>query len=54
MDDLKNKMQDVENLMHADEDRQNDLLKMRLEQRRARRKKLEDKLAEVEVVIKDN
>lgn len=31
MDDLKHKMQDVENLMHDDEDRQNDLLRMKLE-----------------------
>jgi len=54
MDDLKHKMQDVENLMHDDEDRQNDLLRMKLEQRRARRKKLEDKLTEVEEVIREN
>ena len=34
--------------MREDEDRQNDLLKMKLDGRRARRKKLEEKLEEVE------
>lgn len=54
MDDLKGKMQQVENLMHDDEDRQNDLIRMRLEQRRTRRKKLEENLREVEKVIQEN
>lgn len=51
MDDLKNKMSHVENLMHDDEDRQNDMLRMKMEARKARRKKLEDRLADVEEVI---
>lgn len=51
MDDLKNKMQNVENLMHDDENRQNELLKMKIEARRGRRRKLEEKLDEVENVI---
>lgn len=54
MDDLKGKMQEVENLMHNDEDRQNDLIRMRLEQRRTRRKKLEENLKDVEKVINEN
>ena len=51
MDDLKSKMQHVETLMHDDEDRQNDMLRMKMEARKARRKKLEDRLADVEEVI---
>jgi hypothetical protein len=51
MDDLKSKMQHVETLMHDDEDRQNDVLRMKMEARKARRKKLEDRLADVEEVI---
>lgn len=51
MDDLKNKMQHVEHLMHEDEDRQNDLLRMKMEARKARRKKLEDRLADIEEKI---
>lgn len=54
MDDLKNKMQNVEHLMHEDEDRQNDLLRMKMEARKARRKKLEDRLADVEDKINSN
>lgn len=34
--------------MHEDEDRQNDLLRMKMEARKARRKKLEDRLADIE------
>ena len=44
-------MQNVEDLMHQDEDRQNDLLRMKLDARRAKRRKLEEKLEEVENVI---
>jgi uncharacterized protein YqgV (UPF0045/DUF77 family) len=51
MNDLQNKMQNVEDLMHQDEDRQNDLLRMKLDARRAKRRKLEEKLEEVENVI---
>jgi len=51
MDDLKSKMHNVETLMHDDEDRQNDMLRMKMEARKARRKKLEDRLADVEEVI---
>ena len=51
MDDLKSKMQHVETLMHDDEDRQNDMLRMKMEARKARRKKLEDRLTDVEEVI---
>jgi hypothetical protein len=53
MDDLKFKMQDVENLMHEDEDRQNDILRMRLDQRRNRRKKLTEKLGDLEQIINE-
>jgi hypothetical protein len=44
-------MQHVEHLMHEDEDRQNDLLRMKMEARKARRKKLEDRLADIEEKI---
>ena len=53
MNDLQNKMQNVEDLMHQDEDRQNDLLRMKLDARRAKRRKLEEKLEEVEAIIND-
>jgi uncharacterized protein YqgV (UPF0045/DUF77 family) len=51
MNDLQNKIQNVEDLMHQDEKRQNYLLQMKLDARRAKRRKLEEKLEEVENVI---
>ena len=48
MDQLENKMQRVEDLLLDDKDRQNDMLKRQLEQRRLRRRKLNEKLAEVD------
>ena len=48
MDQLENKMQRVEDLLLDDKDRQNDMLKRQLEQRRLRRRKLNEKLVEVD------
>jgi hypothetical protein len=48
MDQLENKMQRVEDLLLDDKDRQNDMLKRQLEQRRLRRRKLNEKLLEVD------
>lgn len=48
MDQLENKMQRVEDLLVDDKDRQNDMLKRQLEQRRLRRRKLNEKLVEVD------
>jgi hypothetical protein len=44
MNDLQNKIQNVEDLMHQDEKRQNDLLQMKLDARRAKRRKLKENL----------
>ena len=51
---LEDKMEHVEGLLLKDEDRQQDMLKMKLEQRRLRRRKLQDKLETVQAVIKNN
>jgi hypothetical protein len=48
MDQLENKMQRVEDLLVDDKDRQNDMLRRQLEQRRLRRRKLNEKLVEVD------
>jgi len=48
MSQLENKMQRVEDLLLDDKDRQNDMLKRQLEQRRLRRRKLNEKLVEVD------
>ncbi len=48
MNDLQNKIQNVEDLMHQDEKRQNDLLQMKLDARRAKRRKLKENLEQVE------
>jgi hypothetical protein len=44
MNDLQNKIQNVEDLMHQDEKRQNYLLQMKLDARRAKRRKLKENL----------
>jgi hypothetical protein len=51
MNDLQKKCRNVEDLMHQDENRQNDLLRIKLDSRRAKRCKLEEKLEEVGNVI---
>ena len=48
MNDLQNKIQNVEDLMHQDEKRQNYLLQMKLDARRAKRRKLKENLEQVE------
>ena len=48
LNELQGKMQNVENVMKADENRQNELLARRLDARRQKRKKLTEKLNEVE------
>ena len=54
MDQLEGKMQRVEDLLVDDKQRQADMLKRNLEQRRLRRKKLNEKLVEVDVQIQKN
>lgn len=54
MDQLEGKMQRVEDLLVDDKQRQADMLKRNLEQRRLRRKKLNEKLVEVDVEIQKN
>jgi len=48
MDQLEHKMQRVEDLLVDDKDRQQDMLRRQLEQRRLRRRKLNEKLVEVD------
>ncbi len=48
MTQLESKMERVEELLLDDKDRQNEMLKRSLEQRRIRRRKLNEKLVEVE------
>ena len=48
LNELQGKMQNVEDVMKADENRQNELLARRLDARRQKRKKLTEKLNEVE------
>jgi hypothetical protein len=51
MDQLENKMQRVEDLLLDDKDRQQEMLKRQLEQRRLRRRKLNEKLIEVDETL---
>ena len=46
--ELQGKMQSVEDMMKQDEKRQNEVLARMLDARRAKRKKLTDKLQEIE------
>lgn len=48
MDQLENKMQRVEDLLLDDKQRQQDMLKRQIEQRNARRRKLNEKMIEVD------
>lgn len=48
MTQLESKMERVEELLLDDKDRQNEMLKRSLEQRRIRRRKLNEKLVDVE------
>ena len=52
--ELQDKIQNVEDMMHADEKRQAELLQRRLDARRQKRKKLADKLEEVENKLRNN
>ena len=54
MNQLEGKMQRVEDLLLDDKDRQNEMLKRQLEQRRMRRRKLNDKLVEVDEQLHQN
>lgn len=54
MGQLEGKMQRVEDLLLDDKDRQNDMLKRQLEQRRLRRRKLNEKLVEVDSELHKN
>lgn len=54
MNQLENKMQRVEDLLLDDKDRQAEMLKRQLEQRRLRRRKLNDKLVDVDEQLHKN
>lgn len=54
MGELHDKMQSVEDMMKMDERRQNEVLARMLDVRRAKRKKLTNKLQEVETRLHDN
>ena len=54
LDELKDKVQQVEQLMRKDENRQNEFLQRRLDARRQRRKALQDELKEVDKKIREN
>jgi uncharacterized protein YqgV (UPF0045/DUF77 family) len=52
--ELQDKIQNVEDMMHQDEKRQAELLARRLDARRQKRKKLAEKLDEVETRLRNN
>ena len=52
--ELQDKIQNVEDMMHQDEKRQAELLARRLDARRQKRKKLAEKLNEVESKLRNN
>jgi len=54
INELQDKMQNVEDMMKQDEARQNELLARRLDARRQKRKKLAEKLDEVESKLRNN
>jgi len=54
INELQDKMQNVEDMMKQDESRQNELLARRLDARRQKRKKLAEKLDEVESKLRNN